>query len=348
MPGARHARDAIAQVDGPFRRRRSQSLGRPRRASRATATVVSGFQSSRILAAALEEASGVGYERTSVTGIVSRAGVSRKTFYELFDSRDDCFRAAFEESVERIAGVVVPLYLDAPGSWSERVRAALGALLTFLEREHEVGAFVLEYAIEGAGKDPRSRAWLLEHLQSVLEDGRSQAQLRYEVSPLAAEMVASGVLSVLHARLQAGPRQLVSLMNPLMWMIVLPYLGPAVAARELQSPTPEPAVKRAKVARGPLEGLGMRVTYRTARVLAAIAETPGRSNVDIGCEVEVTDAGQISKLLARLEDLGLTENFGAGHAHGAANAWRLTRRGREVDAAIRRQFAAGGPRWSTR
>jgi hypothetical protein len=228
--------------------------------------------------------------------------------------------------------------------WSERVRVALGALLGFLEGNRDVGAFVLEYVLEGAKRDPQSRAWLFEHLRGVLEDGRPQVKAGEEVSPLAAEVVVGGVLAVLHARLQARSRHLMALLNPLMWMIVLPYHGSAAAANEMRRTAPKPAAQRTRSTKGPLEGLGMRVTYRTARVLAAIAEGPGRSNVDIGAEVEIVDAGQISKLLARLEGFGLIENHGAGRVFGAANAWQLTRRGEEVDGAIRHQFAVGGPR----
>jgi AcrR family transcriptional regulator/DNA-binding MarR family transcriptional regulator len=310
---------------------------------RAPAAVISEFQHSRVLAAALEEASACGYEQTSVTAIVARAGVSRKTFYELYESREGCFRAVFEEAVAQIAEVLEPLYADGAKKWSERVRAALAALLAFVESNREAGAFVLEYVVEGANKDSESRKWLLEHLRRVVEDGSEQAKAGHESSPLTAEVVVGGVLAVLHARLQARSRDLMSLLNPLMWMIVLPYLGPAAAAKEMRRALPDPALKRTKSRRGPLEGLGMRVTYRTARVLAAIEQDAGRSNVEIGDEVEVGDAGQISKLLARLEGYGLIENTGAGHANGAPNAWHLTRKGEEVDAAIRHQFAAGGP-----
>jgi hypothetical protein len=49
----------------------------------------------------------------------------------------------------------------------------------------------------------------------------------------------------------------------------------------------------------------------------------------------VHDQGQISKLLARLDHLGLIENTGHGHAKGEANAWGLTPRGQNVEEAIR-------------
>ncbi len=299
---------------------------------------LSDFQRLRILTSALEEASVSGFEQTSVSAIVARARVSRNTFYELFDNRDACFRAVFEDVVAQMAETVVPLYAEDEGRWSERVRAALAETLVLLERDHDTGTFVLEYLASGMRVDPESCLWLFEHLRSVFEDGRLQAKSTYRASPLAAEVVIGGVLALLHMRLQTSPRHLTSLMNPLMSMIVLPHLGPAAAARELERPPLPSASRRAKAAREPLEDLGMRVTYRTARVLSVIAQEPGRSNAEVGSRVEVSDAGQISKLLARLEGLGLVENRGAGHAYGAPNAWHLTRRGREVDAAIGPRF----------
>jgi predicted transcriptional regulator len=78
----------------------------------------------------------------------------------------------------------------------------------------------------------------------------------------------------------------------------------------------------------------MRLTYRTLRVLSAIAHTPGISNRGAAEAAGVRDQGQISKLLSRVERLGLIRNTGAGQAKGAANAWTLTDRGAELDRAL--------------
>ena len=86
---------------------------------------------------------------------------------------------------------------------------------------------------------------------------------------------------------------------------------------------------------GPLKDLNIRLTYRTVRVLMAISESPGASNREVSESSGVIDQGQISKLLNRLAGLGLIENRGAGQAHGAANAWHLTRRGAQLEQATR-------------
>jgi DNA-binding MarR family transcriptional regulator len=117
-----------------------------------------------------------------------------------------------------------------------------------------------------------------------------------------------------------------------MSMIVLPYLGPAAAAGELARRPPRP--RRAVRAQDPLKGLDMRLTYRTMRVLTAVADRPGLNNRRVAYEAGISDQGQISKLLARLESLGLLFNTGE-QGPGEANAWRLTDRGRELEEAIR-------------
>jgi DNA-binding MarR family transcriptional regulator len=122
-------------------------------------------------------------------------------------------------------------------------------------------------------------------------------------------------------------------------MIVLPYLGADAAGRELLRPAPESVRMRPRRRRprrrDPLDGLKMRLTYRTVRVLMVIASWPGASNREIAEHSGIADQGQISKLLNRLARLELVENTGDGQEKGAANAWRLTSRGEAVERATR-------------
>jgi DNA-binding MarR family transcriptional regulator len=98
----------------------------------------------------------------------------------------------------------------------------------------------------------------------------------------------------------------------------------------------------------PLKGLEMRLTSRTLLVLCAISELGGRgsnpSNRQVAEHAGVTDQGQISKLLSRLERLGLAENTGGGQAKGAPNAWRLTSKGRQLASGIGGDTRAHGHR----
>ena len=122
-------------------------------------------------------------------------------------------------------------------------------------------------------------------------------------------------------------------------MVALPYLGVAAARRELARAAPSPARLRPTPGPDPLRRLGMRLTYRTVRVLTAVAATPGGSNRQVADESGIGDPGQISKLLASLHGLGLIENTGAPTARGAPNSWVLTDRGWEVQGALSRNEA---------
>jgi AcrR family transcriptional regulator len=291
-----------------------------------------------MIAAMVEVAAERGLTETTVAHIVSRSGVSRRTFYEMFSDREDCFLAAMEEAVARASEYLRDVY-DANAKWRERVHAGLVALLEFAEDEPGMGRLCVVETLGAGPKVLERRRKLLGVLTAIVDEGRTEARTATVLPPLTAEGVVGGVLSVLHARLIDRRRRgsLLDLAGPLMGMIVLPYLGPAAAQRESQRSAVKRRARRAPLTKDPLRELDMRLTYRTVRVIVAVAGAPGASNREIGEAAEIEDQGQISKLLTRLERLGLLENTGAGQARGAPNAWVLTGRGREVEHAISRQ-----------
>jgi AcrR family transcriptional regulator/DNA-binding MarR family transcriptional regulator len=305
------------------------------------ATRVSEVQRARILSAAAEIVGEVGYGGMSVARVTRRAGVSRRTLYDLFEDREDCFLAVFEDAVARASAVATQAASEQRG-WREQARAGLSALLELAGDERVLGALVVVHALGSGPKVLTRRAHRLGPLIAFIDRGHLEIETGKGPpadpgrSVLTAEGVVGAVLSVIHARMLERPnRPLVDLLNPLMGMIVLPYLGPAAAAKELSRPTPKARRTRSKPAKDPMDGLDMRLTYRTLRVLAAIADQPGASNREVANRAGVQDQGQISKLLARLDQLGLVDNAGQGRAKGEANSWRLTARGEEVERAVR-------------
>ncbi len=307
----------------------------------------SDIQRARMLTAMVDVVAERGVSAVSVAHVVARSGVSRRTFYEIFEDREDCFLAAFDVAVEKIATLVVPAY-EREAGWRAGIRAGLIALLEFLDNERDAGRLVI---VETLGAGPRAlerRAQVLGAIVDAVDEGRAERR-GGDPPPLSAEGVVGAVLSVLHTRLlvdssvadidaragKAGSVDLLELVNPLMATIVLPYLGSAASRRELERSTPKhPSTPRQSAPADPLRDLGIRLTYRTVRVLIAVAANPGSSNRTIGDAAGVPDQGQASKLLTRLRGLGLVENLGAGHARGGPNAWTLTPKGWEVHAAI--------------
>jgi AcrR family transcriptional regulator len=299
---------------------------------------VNEIQRSRILAAMTEVCVERGAANVTVAHVVARSGVSRRTFYEIFDNGENCFLTTVDGALARLTEHVLPAY-ESKGIWREQIRAALVALLSFMEVEPQAGHLLI---VETLGAGPtvlRRRTGVLARVIAAVERGRAErggaGSTGGDAPSLTAEGVVGGVLSVLHARLLDGTREpLLELTGPLMSMIVLPYLGPVEARRELERLVLANGERPVSAPANPLRDLEIRITYRIMRVLMSVAAQPSASNREIGFASGIQDQGQISKLLTRLSKLGLIENAGAGGARGAPNAWTLTAKGAEIEQAI--------------
>jgi AcrR family transcriptional regulator len=317
---------------------------------------VAEIQRSRLLAGAVGAIEESGYARTTVAQITARARVSRRTFYELFDNREACFAALLEDVVGMVEGEIAAAGLSGR-AWRERVRGGLAVILAFFDREPALARVCIVEALRGGPEVLERREEILARLARVIDEGRCEGARGSgsERTALTAEGLAGAAFTIVHARLARAERApsaerapLGALLGELTSLIVLPYLGSAAARREharsaRASASAETSASAEsttlRMIHDPLQGVPMRLTYRTARVLQCIAERPGISNREVADHAGVADQGQISKLLARLKRLGLTANGGPEHAKGEPNAWTLTPLGEQV--AQRLQLSSG-------
>jgi AcrR family transcriptional regulator len=270
----------------------------------------------------------------TVKEVAARAGVSRAKFNEQFADLEGCFLAAFELGVRRGRSAMASAYSSQP-TWVDGVRASLAALLGLLEAEPAFARLWIVYSLGGGPRVLRRRAAVSAVLCEFVDRGRQEGLARVEPPALTAEGVVGAVLAIVQARLLApSPEPLRELQGQLMSLILLPYMGSTVAKRELKRLVPR-SLESPGSGRSAVEGMGMRLTHRTASVLSAIAEYPGASNREVANRAGVVDQGQISKLLSRLEGLGLIVNVGQGGFRGAPNAWTLTPRGEQVEHRVR-------------
>lgn len=311
---------------------------------------VAQIQRARILAAMFDVATEQGAANVSVAHVVERSGVSRRTFYESFTDREDCFLAAFDDALAFVSQRVLPAY-RSERKWSEKIRAGVVAFLSFLDEEPVIGRLLVRESLTGGVRTRARREEVLALLAGAVDEGRtlkgipkghtaSGASARAgTLPPLTAEGLVGGVLSIVDARISLSEEMpMLGLANSLVSMIVLPYLGPTVARRELERAPVQPVLGERQVARllaDPFKERGLRLTYRTVRVLMAVAERSGASNRVVGESAGIKDQGQISKLLGRLQRLGLIENTGMAPGQGAPNAWSLTVSGQQMVRSIR-------------
>lgn len=307
---------------------------------------IAGVQRARVLSAMVEECCERGAGNVSVAHVVKRSGISRRTFYQMFGDRQDCFAASFEQALalatERVAGAY-----DRRAPWRERIRSGLVALLSFLDEEPRLGRVLIVESLSGGPTVAARRGEVVAKLARLVDEGRLGAKSESGLSALTSEGIVGAVLGVLQARLaDADHEPLLGLASELTSMTVLPYLGASAARRELERPVP--IVERAQrggpqpLLSDPFKEAGKRLTYRTAQVLMATADHPGASNRMIGQLAKIADQGQVSKLLRRLARIGLVSNSGLGPGNGAPNAWTLTPTGEQVVSSIRAHSEGNG------
>ena len=162
---------------------------------------VAGVQRARLLAAAVEVASELGYKGMSTARVSRRAGVSRKTFYDHFENREDCFLAVFDEAVARatvVAQDAVSADEQLGGSGSG---LGLSALLGFLGDEPGLGSLLVVDALGAGPRVLERRAQGARNLAGLSTRGAREVKTGDGPPPLTAEGVVGAVLSVIHARM---------------------------------------------------------------------------------------------------------------------------------------------------
>ena len=306
-------------------------------------------QRTKILEATAALVAEQGVAALTLGDTIARAGVSRRVFYEFFDDRDACLLAAFDLGVQRAAQRIAPAYA-AQSRWRDAIRAGLSELLRFIDDEPAFGRLCIMHSLSGGPVLLRRRTEVQSILWEVIDRGRAEGAVgRNEPPPVVAEGVVGAVATVIQTRLlaqdseQPEERPTIELFGSLMSLIALPYLGAGAARRELTRPAPAPRVADGAVSSAPTqyEDLGVRLTYRTGRVLQAIARYPGASNREVAERAGIVDQGQISKLLSRLEAAGVIANQSEGTSRGAPNAWRLTEHGERVERGVEGRFGPG-------
>ena len=231
--------------------------------------------------------------------MVARAGVPQSAFYEVFQSVEECFAAAFEESLARLSAVVERAAAREQ-CWLSRVRSGLVALLGFLDDEPGRGRLLLFAGSIEPTVAFRCEQRVLGVLAGLFDDGTPPAIAQLTYTPaLSAQLIRPGVLSVIRARMsdpEGGGGPLVELAPPLTSFIAAAYLGQAVASEELLlgSPPPEqPPAGGLERAVASASCSPIPVTRRTTLVLGAIARLPRSSNREIAAAAGIVDEGQI-------------------------------------------------------
>lgn len=181
----------------------------------------------------LEAVGSEGYAQASVQSVLDRTGLYRQAFYDSFADKQDCYLQAYDAGVERIEARMRE-GMEGTVTWRQGLRAALDSMLTFLEEEPDVGrALIVEVHAAGPGALAK-RDTAVRRVGSYLDRARAGGDGAAMAPVIAAEAVAAGIHSVLHARLAArNDNGFHKLLPEFMYIAVLPYFGAEAASAEM-------------------------------------------------------------------------------------------------------------------
>lgn len=189
-------------------------------------------QRNRIHQAMVEVVSARGYPETRVVDVIGAAGVSRKTFYELFESKEDCFLAAYDVLLENLLAEATEAFESQAGAaWAERIGVALAALLEHLSRHPDEARFAIVEVLAAGPKALARRDAALRQFTGFLESGRSETAV--DLPGITSLAIAGGINELLYSEILHGAAgRLPSRLPDLMFWVTLPFLGAEGAAAE--------------------------------------------------------------------------------------------------------------------
>jgi AcrR family transcriptional regulator len=182
-------------------------------------------QRERLIAGTIAAVAEHGYRETSVTQIAAAAGVSRRTFYGYFTTKEECFGATYDlferHLLEAIAGSG-----EKERSWSAKVRERVRTLLEFLAANPDLVRFSLVAPPSAGGEAAERGRSFLEALVEQLTEGHPDPRGGTDASALELEAMQGSIASVLTGAVRVRDEEaLVEAAPQLVELVLAPFVG---------------------------------------------------------------------------------------------------------------------------
>ncbi len=189
---------------------------------------VAHHQRERLIAGLAEAVAEKGYAEVTLSDVVRHAKVSRRVFYANFESKEQCFLAAFEVVVDHLRELVAAA-AAAEDEWPQQAIAALRAALAFLASEPDLARLcLLESRAAGPAVIARFNAAVAEAVPALAR-GRDARPEGARLPASTEDSTLGSLVSLAQRKVAAGEAaQLEDLLPDCAELVLLPYLGPAV------------------------------------------------------------------------------------------------------------------------
>ncbi len=172
-----------------------------------------------------------GYADTTVAHVIKAAAVSRRTFYEHFESKEDCFLATYDLVAAHLRAEMVAA-IEPVKVAAERVRVALAVLLRFLASEPELARLGMVESLAAGPPIADHHRKVIETLAPLLREGAGPPPSGRPPREDTDQAVVAGVASLITRRIVAGETErLEELLPDVTKAALAPYVGVAEAER---------------------------------------------------------------------------------------------------------------------
>jgi AcrR family transcriptional regulator len=187
-------------------------------------------QRERLLAGVTHEVAARGYRSTTITEVVKVASVSTRDFYEHFESKEECFLAAFDAVRDHLEELVVDAIAAEP-DWPHQLIAALRTTLEFFAAEPDLARLCL---VEPVSATPNIAIRFREAVLAcvpALAAGRAEVQDGDALPESTEDSLLGGIISLATRCILAGETEsLPALLPDLVEFTLSPYMGAERAA----------------------------------------------------------------------------------------------------------------------
>jgi AcrR family transcriptional regulator len=194
-------------------------------------------QRERLIAGLAEAVAEKGYGGTTIADITRHAAVSRRTFYEHFEGKDECFVAAFDTVTGQLREIVDEAY-EAEDDWPTALRAGIEAMLSFLAAEPNLARLAMVEALVAGPVVVERYDAAVQTFLPYLSTGRENApkSISKHLSDSTEEALVGGMVSVISRRIVAGQAEdLEALLPDLTEFTLTPFIGSDKAGKVAQS-----------------------------------------------------------------------------------------------------------------
>lgn len=197
-----------------------------------------GTRRDAIVEAMIRVAGSKGYLATSVADVLTEASASRTTFYKHFGNKQECFLAAYDLAIEKILGATGAA-CEGERRWRDRTRCGLAAAIELLTADPALARTAIVEASAAGAEARRRHSVAIGRFARLLESGRPARGNDLVLPPNTALMTVGAITGLILDELR-GDRapDLQRILPELEFALLVPYLGPRIAAEAFTTTAP--------------------------------------------------------------------------------------------------------------